>query len=134
MPLSEVIQKKKEGTSMKYINLTPHEIHLLDKKGNTVRYIEPSGMVARVKGTKYVLCETQHNIPLYQMKDGEDIHYLPQPKENTIFIVSTIVLRAIKGKRSDVFAPYETKKFRHNIKACYGLYQFKATETEEDEE
>lgn len=80
---------------MKYINLTPHEIVLND--GTT---FPPSGAIARVNASfsefdSDGICEQIFG----------DVQDLPQPEEGIAFIVSGLVLSALKGARPDVVAP-----------------------------
>lgn len=108
---------------MKYVNLTNHEIQVLDDSGFPKVYIEPSGMVARVFGTKVMIDSHSNNIPLYVVEDGSNITCLPPQQNNTIYIVSQIVLRALDGSRADVYAPFLKRHAKSKVKACYGLYK-----------
>ena len=78
----------------KFINLTPHTINL-----NSGTSFEASGIIARVSAsyTKF------DNDGIVRQEFGE-VENLPAPKENTIFIVSALVLSAVNG-RDDVVAP-----------------------------
>jgi hypothetical protein len=87
------------------VNLTPHEIVVYLDSGNVLK-IPPSGLVVRVTAR-----ETQvgivNGIPVFKTEYGE-IQGLPEPKENTIYIVSLLVLQALRARgveRSDVVAP-----------------------------
>ena len=79
---------------MKFVNYTPHDIVLNDGT------IYPSLGSARVSAEF-----RQMNEILYSQKFG-DIIGLPEPEENTIYIVSSIVLSAAKeAGRRDCVAP-----------------------------
>lgn len=80
--------------AIKYVNLTPHAIHL-----NDGRVFPPSGTVARVSST-------------FSQFDGDvcqqylsDLTGLPSKAKGVKYIVSAMVLAALKGQRKDVVAP-----------------------------
>ena len=75
-----------------FINLTPHAIVL-----NNGSCFEPNGSVARVSAT-FVEKEEY----FFKQEFGEVIN-LPEPKENTYYIVSALVFAATD--RKDVVAP-----------------------------
>ena len=90
----------------KIINLTPHDIVITD--GPT---FPPSGKVARVS-VQQVDAGNINGIPVKAQTFG-DIVDLPAPQDDTIFIVSTIVLSAAKEiGRTDVVAPDTTNAVR----------------------
>jgi hypothetical protein len=90
-----------------FINLTPHKITVYDSKGERViAEIPPSGLVARVSTVSRVVGEVA-GIPVRKTEYGE-IENLPDPMPDTYYIVSTVVLIALKEKgihRSDVISP-----------------------------
>jgi hypothetical protein len=77
---------------MKYINCTPHPIVL-----NDGRRFEPSGSVARV-GTSFTSFENDVCSVVY----GE-LENVPAPVEDTLYIVSAMVLSS--SDRKDLVAP-----------------------------
>ena len=79
---------------MKYINLTPHAIHL-----NDGRVFEASGTVARVTSSYTAIVDD-----VCEQAFG-DVQDLPAPQEGVRLIVSGMVLAALKGSRPDVVAP-----------------------------
>ena len=93
--------------NIRLVNLTPHEIVVFDAKSDSVALrVPPSGVVARVS-TKEVQVGTINGVPLLKTEYG-DVENLPGPQENTIYIVSAIVLQALQSKgihRNDVVAP-----------------------------
>ena len=98
-------------TGVKFVNLTPHEVTIFDPEGkNVIMRIPPSGMVARVSVVSDVIgyfSTPQGNIPIRKTVYGE-MQGLLEPSEGTIYIVSTVVLLALKAKgikRDDVVAP-----------------------------
>lgn len=105
---------------MKICNLTPHAINIYDENGvDIVATIEPRDpeFPARVSEKitdtgEFVPCICKmrdhlfaHEIPVVRKEFGDIFEYLPYPQEDTIFIVSSIVLIALDGSRQDVFAP-----------------------------
>lgn len=91
---------KKESNVTKYINLTPHIVNIQTTKGEILSF--PSEAQARVAQTSQVLVETAEGIPIKSTSYGE-IEGLPDPQENTIFIVSMLVAQA--ARRLDVLSP-----------------------------
>ncbi len=79
---------------MNYVNLTPHCINFIDG-----RSFAASGTIARVTVSYGDITND-----ITEQKYG-DIVDLPAPAPDTIFIVSAIVLAALKGSRPDVVAP-----------------------------
>ena len=90
-----------------FINLTPHKVTVYDSKGEKViAEIPPSGMVARVAVTSKIIGEVA-GIPIRKAEYGE-IENLPDPMPDTYYIVSTVVLIALREKgihRPDVISP-----------------------------
>ena len=81
--------------SKSIINLTPHTINL-----NDGRSFPPSGQVARV-GASF----TQFNEDSVCVQVFSEVQDLPEPRPNTLYIVSGMVLSALNGTRPDVVAP-----------------------------
>lgn len=88
---------------MKIVNLTPHSITFVKESGNLV--IEPSGTIARVSTSTQVIGEID-GVPITETVFGE-VENLPEPQEDTIFLVSSLVAQRCK-ERSDVFIPNES--------------------------
>jgi len=90
----------------KFVNLTPHEIVIYDQTGqNIILRIPPSGMVCRVSTISKIVSEV-NGIPIRKTEYG-DVQDLPEPQSDTVYIVSTLVLIALKDKgidRPDVVA------------------------------
>lgn len=79
----------------KFINLTPHAINL-----NNGDVLVPTGSPARVSASFSAfdadgLCEQVFG----------EVENLPAPVEGTLYVVSALVLGALKGTRKDVVAP-----------------------------
>lgn len=93
---------------MKLVNLTPHDIVITD--GPTFK---PSGKVARVDAIQKD-AGSINGIPVKTQIFG-DIVDLPEPQDDTVFIVSAIVLAAAKDKyRTDVVAPDTSNAVRND--------------------
>ena len=90
---------------MNIINLTPHSINLIKNEVTTT--IESSGM-ARCKEEE-ILEGFVDDIPIYKKEYGE-VYGLPDPVDNTIYIVSFIVLKALNGSRNDVYTITNTAR------------------------
>jgi hypothetical protein len=88
---------------MEIINLTPHAINYINDEAE-ITIFPPSGDVARVEqvvNNVYYI----NNMPVRSQAFG-DITGLPDSKEDTLYIVSSIVLEAcFKAGRMDVIAP-----------------------------
>lgn len=88
----------------KIVNVTPHEIVVFDQEGkNVIMRIPPSGIIARVTTTQQKVGEI-NGIPIFKTF-YDKVENLPDPQPNTIYIVSSLVLQALGGSRSDVVAP-----------------------------
>ena len=97
------------------INLTPHIVRIKDEETRFVFVFEPDGPVPRVEMAtqfvghiKYSVSwgpneEYKLNIPLVK-QTAETVTGLPEPKANTILIVSRMVLEACPF-RKDLVAP-----------------------------
>jgi len=91
---------------MKFINLTPHKIDIVDEGGNIILSLPPSGDVARVTSERKLVGHLG-SVPVFQSVFG-DVVGLPDPAPDTVFVVSTLVLSALAAKgvtRDDVVAP-----------------------------
>lgn len=86
---------KNMNKKMNFVNCTPHPVKL-----NSGEVFETSGTVARVSQEfsafdAHGMCRASYGKVLS----------LPEQQEDTIYIVSIVVLDACKGKRSDLVAP-----------------------------
>ena len=85
---------------MEFINLTPHTIVI--KTETKEKKIDPSGTVARVAVEEKEAGEIE-GIPVIK-RGFKEVEGLPEPKDGVVYLVSSLVLSAVKG-RGDVFAP-----------------------------
>lgn len=87
---------------MNIVNLTPHPI--------SIRYAEetttiPSSGLARCAEALYA--EPDGGRPFHAVRvNYSAVEGLPEPAPDTIYVVSGLVLTALAGSRSDVWAPY----------------------------
>lgn len=89
---------------MKIRNLTPHEITVYAENRTDVLFSIPAeGIFPRVSTTQETVGEI-NGIPVQKVVYG-NIEGLPAPEQDTVFIVSQMVLSALNGSRTDVFAP-----------------------------
>jgi hypothetical protein len=86
---------------MKFVNLTPHTVNV-EKNNGEIKEIKPSGTIARVSVNTHVL-DVVDGMNITRQTLGE-IKDLPEPKENTIFIVSRVLAEAVMG-RDDIMIP-----------------------------
>ena len=102
----------------KLINLTPHAVNLY-KKDVLVETIEPSGIVPRLKEIE-VQIDDLNGFPLMKKFFGEP-EDMPEPQENTIYIVSALLAGQLKH-RSDVVIPNDTiRNDKGQIIGCRGF-------------
>jgi len=86
-----------EVGGVRFVNLTPHEVRILDEKGNPALVVPPSGVQARVNAS-FVEVRKILGIPVHRAVYGEVQGLPPEPEPNTIYIVSSLVLTALPEK------------------------------------
>lgn len=96
-----VLSDRKEVETVEIINCTPHKIVVISNEVTTE--YATSENVARVSTTQNVVGNI-NGIEIVETVQGE-VEGLPQPKKNTFYIVSAMVLSALNGSRVDVIAP-----------------------------
>ena len=87
-----------------FVNLTPHEVTLVNDQGDITLVIEPEGTPARCV-VKREIAFIADGISVNKSVFGEVVG-LPEPIEGTWYIVSRIVAEA--AQRSDLLVPDET--------------------------
>ena len=80
---------------MRVVNLTPHEVKIVDG-GNNVVAVFPSDGVDRVSQHD-VLVDEINSIPVVKTEFGEVLG-LPEPAEDTVFIVSRITVEVARAR------------------------------------
>lgn len=89
------------------VNLTPHAVTVVADGGSAT--IPPSGGVARVATTRELvgtIIVDGVEIPVYETSFGA-VEGLPAPQQGVLYVVSGLVLAALKSERSDLLAPGE---------------------------
>lgn len=101
------------------INLTPHDVTIV-VDGRT-EVIKSSGLARCAEKTVQVGL-VDGWIPVFETEYGE-VSGLPEPSEDTIYIVSAIVAKSNEVKsRTDVYVPAKTIRDEHgNVIGCVGL-------------
>ncbi len=89
----------------RFVNLTPHEIVLVDNNDKIIATFPPSGIVARVS-SETVRAASINHIPITTTSYGE-VEGLPEPNDDEVYIVSSLVAQRCKH-RKDVFIPNES--------------------------
>ena len=110
---------------MKLINLTPHDVNIVDEDGMPILTVISSGL-ARCKATTVrigtVDIETENGIvtiPETTTSFG-DVYGLPEPENNTLYIVSRPIVEATH--RADLRIPNETVRDEQGrIYGCLSL-------------
>lgn len=98
-----------KGEKMKFVNLTPHALGICDPEGKLIASI-PSVGSARVKTSATEVAKVEiegTEVSVVETSYGE-VEGLPEPIEGTMYIVSILVVSALKAlgiDRSDVVAP-----------------------------
>ncbi len=90
---------------MNIINLTPHPITFMDCENDIIEIVEPSDKIARLK-TDTAIIGWINDIPITKTVFGK-VENLPDPKDNTVYILSSLVAKAVND-RDDVFIPNES--------------------------
>jgi len=84
-----------------FVNLTPHTINVV---GDVAMAIAPSGTLARCQEVSTPVGNID-GVPLVSKTFGA-VEGLPEAQDGTIYIVSALVLAALKGSgRTDVVCP-----------------------------
>lgn len=117
------------------INCTAHQITILSNNGveqnqskqfiadpsqiEVIATIEPSGFLPRVQMSDECVGSLD-KIPLHEVKYG-NIENLPDPQEDTFYIVSGLVASAaLKLGRSDILAPGGLVRQKDNLGVVLG--------------
>lgn len=85
---------------MNIYNYTPHRVSIISNNQTTI--FEPKGL-ARVS-EKCVVIGKMNGIDICKMQYS-DVTGLPPENNNDVYIVSSIVANALKGKRNDIYVP-----------------------------
>lgn len=110
---------------MKFINLTPHDITVIlpdtDVETNRRRTFHRDGTVARVSQIVTTVADKIDGIRIETVKFGPIVG-LPQPVDDTLFIVSAMVKNAA-GNRTDLVSPGGlVRDASGNVIGCKSFY------------
>lgn len=103
IPLEEEYEGKRSDSMQKIVNLTPHTINFVGQDNTIVASIPSSG-VARATQRREIVDTIVANgisLPIARCTYG-DVQGLPEPMDDTIYIVSAITAQAVPT-RPDVF-------------------------------
>lgn len=103
IPLEEEYEEKEGNAMQKIINLTPHTINFVGQDNAIIASIPSSG-VARATQRREIVDTVMANgitLPIARCTYG-DVQGLPEPMDDTIYIVSAITAQAVPT-RADVF-------------------------------
>lgn len=100
---------------MKVINLTPHAVNICDDNGNIINTYFCSGKVARVDHG-WETIDYVDGIPLV-VRQNMNVMNLPEPQEDTVYIVSNVVLDYCTD-RMDLIAPVKQVKVNGRVIGC----------------
>lgn len=103
---SEIAPRKieLENRFVELENLTPHEIRVYDKENTCIYSIPSSGIVPRVVQDQEAMYRLND---LFEVKKTyfKEVIEMPDPKPNTVYIVSLVVGQALKNLRHDIVVP-----------------------------
>lgn len=116
---------------MKIINLTPHDIQIMNEDKEIVKIIPPSGKVARLESEKEIVgtsifpgilfFKTKYGIPVLLNEFDQTFQFPPQT-ENKLYIVSGLFRAGCP--RSDLWQPGELVRDNEGQPiGCIGLSQ-----------
>lgn len=88
----------------KLINLTGHDVVVVDDAGAEILRLPPSGIVARVSVSQEIV-GTLNGVPMVTTVFGK-LTGLPEPQVDTVYVTSTLVAQyAAQEGRKDVVSP-----------------------------
>jgi len=100
----EASNKKKESVKMKkIINLTKHDVNIIEDGKELISFPKCEGEIPRVS-IEDNLVSSINGIDIFNVEFGE-VKNLPKPKAGHYFIVSRMVLEAVE-KRNDLIFPH----------------------------
>lgn len=110
-----------DGYSVTFVNLTPHDVTLMDADSNIIRVFPTTGKFLRVVEKKRSLPAVD-GIPVNEKTFGK-VQDLPAQVDGTVYIVSEITARAALNRR-DLYIPDDTVRDENGrIIGCRALAQ-----------
>ena len=102
---------------MKIVNLTPHALSIHDEAEHFIKFVPPSGTVARLETRTRLV--SQNPIPLYKTELGEAT-VLPPMEKDTIYVVSGLFWSHCD--REDLYQPGRLLRDEDGVViGCVGL-------------
>lgn len=103
-----------------FVNLTPHDVNIFDDHDQEIMAIPASGTIARRSQREEILFVID-GIPITHQVFGE-VQDLPEPQEDTIFIVSRLVAVALPDRRYLMIpGPISVRDENGQPRGCHGL-------------
>lgn len=104
--------------SKNLVNLTPHNITLMDDQGNIIQDIPSTGVIPRLKEDTEVIGNV-NGIPV-TIKTFGGVDSMPEPQADTFYIVSALL--ASKLSRNDLLVPSDmVRDDKGRIVGCKGF-------------
>ena len=105
------------------INLTEHEVVVLDVDKNVVETYEPHGTAVRLDEEAWPLYDQPTKVPFSGMRYTGGVRGIPAPQSGVGYIVSRLAAQSVA--RKDLFFPYpEIRDDKGRIIGCGGFAQF----------
>lgn len=112
---------------MNFINLTPHDVNIVDGDGEEGRTIPATGKVARVEMTTKKVGEVG-DVPITTTVTGEVVG-LPSPNDNEMYIVSRVVASALPERKDLVFPDQIVRDEDGRVIGCKSLSTLNPSES-----
>ena len=100
---------------MKIVNLTAHNVDICDEYGRVIKTYKPSGIVVRNAWFPEQV-DIVDGVSL-MVRKNERIVNLPEPQDDTMYIVSDIV-RTACADRYDLISPAQQVKINGRVVGC----------------
>ncbi|MBP1308857.1 hypothetical protein JOD82_001877 [Paenibacillus sp. 1182] len=92
-----------QALPVQVVNLTPHEVKIVDDAGAVIKAYPATGKMVRVN-TNDIQLPSVDEVPVVRV-EYTDVDGLPESRPNTIYLVSVLVAQALGGSRRDVYTP-----------------------------
>jgi len=112
---------------MKFINLTPHPIQIWDSDKNVIVYqaTKPSARCTEEFEEIGIIEDENDNWIRIGELSYNQVYNLPEPQENTFYIVSVLVAQSCPD-RTDLLVPYDLVRNENgSITGCRSLVRIK---------
>jgi len=102
-----------------FVNLTPHDIVVLNSDNSVALTLNPSGLVRLTESVKPNPA-IHEGIPIKSVGLG-DVLGLPDPIDNVYYVVSMVVATSLRGLRTDLVYPEVVRNDKGIIIGCCGF-------------